>query len=47
MPATTANQRAVVDALHYLIRAFLSGGAATVADARAKLSAALATYDAP
>jgi hypothetical protein len=46
MPASFATQSAVIEAMNYLKRALLSGGAASIADARVKLSAALAAYDA-
>jgi hypothetical protein len=46
MAATTGTQGDVVLALNELKRAFLTGGAASIAAARAKLTAALAAYDA-
>jgi hypothetical protein len=46
MAATSGNQAEVVRLLHVLIRAFLTGGPASIAAARADLTAALAAYDA-
>jgi hypothetical protein len=46
MAANTGTQAEVVRALHLLIMAFNSGGPASIAAARANLTAALAAYDA-
>lgn len=46
MAADTGTQSEVVRRLNELKRAFLSGGPASIADARANLAAALAAYDA-
>jgi hypothetical protein len=46
MAANTGTQAEVVRLLNELKRAFLSGGPASIAAARAALTAALAAYDA-
>jgi hypothetical protein len=46
MAATSGTQNEVVRLLQELERAFLTGGPASIAAARAKLTAALAAYDA-
>lgn len=46
MAANTGTQSEVVRLAHELIRAFATGGPASIAAARAALTAALAAYDA-
>lgn len=46
MPKNATNENRIREACHALVRAFLSGGPASVAAARAELTAALAAYDA-